>query len=114
MHIRTVEIKIFAPGNKSFVRRRVVAGSGKAFTGDGVESLVDLAAAVVERMYPDHEYTTVDVGKGKINFVWRGEKKKGPETLGQIADTLLREDEPALSAGYELDRQQIACGEASP
>lgn len=76
MHIRTVEMKIFAPGNRKFIRRRVIAGSKKAFTDAGVDGLLDLAASVVERLYPEHDYTVVEVGPGKFNFVWRGERAK--------------------------------------
>jgi len=78
MHIRRVEMKIFEPGNKSFIRRRVVASRGKAFTDKGVDGLLDLAAITVERLYPEHEYTVVQVGPSAFNFVHKGEKEKRP------------------------------------
>ncbi len=68
MVIRTIKFKLFAPGNKTFVTRTTVAGSGRHFTAANIETILAEYADKVETAMPAR-YRMVQVGRGEFNFV---------------------------------------------
>jgi hypothetical protein len=71
---KVVRVKIFTPGNKKHKVYIFRAPAGRTFVEDGIDDIVEKCAAEVEKMYPEHEYGLVKVGKADFNFVHRGHK----------------------------------------
>lgn len=88
MHIRRVRMKIFAPNNKTFIRRTIIAGRSRAFSEKGIDRALDLAAAAVERLYPEHEYTVVQTGPNSFNFIWQRERERNQSAPAETAEAV--------------------------
>lgn len=79
---KSVQVRVFAPGNK---RSRMLcrrADKGMGFTDAEVDKILDLIAADVEHEFPVHEYELVQVGAGAFNIVWR-HRREAPGTQEQ-------------------------------
>lgn len=74
LHIKRIHVKIFNPHNRGYQRHVVVAGAGRAFFEDGVDKALEHMATAIEQLYPQHEYSMVQVDRDAFNFVWRSEK----------------------------------------
>lgn len=78
---KIIRIKIFAPGNKKHKVYIFRAPNGRSFVEAGVEDILSKVVAEVEKMYPEHEYGMVQVGKADYNFLDRGHKPVAGEDI---------------------------------
>jgi hypothetical protein len=66
---KSVVVKIFAPGNKSYATRLVRAERGKGFTEEGISEVLLKYADWVDKTYWGHEYRCVQLAPNAFNFV---------------------------------------------
>lgn len=71
---KQIQVKLFLPGNKKFRLETIRAPKGQCFTSSGEDFVLAKVAVELEKNFPGDEYTMVQVGKGKYNFVWAGKK----------------------------------------
>jgi len=74
--IKRIRVKIFKPHNHHFERKVFSAGARAVFSEEGVDGILGHVAEAVEKLYPEHEYSIVQVDEDAFNFVWRAEKVK--------------------------------------
>jgi hypothetical protein len=78
---KILRIKLFEPGNKKHKVYIFRAGDGRHFAERGAEDILGKVVAEIEKMYPEHEYAMVQVGKGDYNFMHRGHKEVAAEDI---------------------------------
>jgi hypothetical protein len=71
---KTVQVKIFHPGNKRSRMRIFRAGAGKGYTAKGVDMVLASRADWIEKSLAGHEYKLVPIGPFSFNFVHVGER----------------------------------------
>lgn len=76
MALKRIRVKLFLPGNQKFVRKTFAAKPGHRLTEDGLDQILEFAVDQVEKLFPGHEYSMVQVGPRDFNFVWISEKAK--------------------------------------
>lgn len=74
--VKVVRLNLFTVNNERVVRQVIRAGTGKLFTADHIQELVDRAVERIDEHLPGHEYEIIQVSRGVFNFVW----KSGPVT----------------------------------
>ena len=80
MIIRSVKMKVFAPGNKKAMTLRTVAKAGHHFTAANIEKVLAEFVDKLDTAMPD-KYRMVQTGRAEFNFV-RIEKPLEPEPAG--------------------------------
>lgn len=70
--LRSINIRIFSPGNKSWTRLFIRAPKGRAFNDQGEDYVLKNIAERVEHAAPLEEYALRKVGRGEYNFVHIG------------------------------------------
>jgi len=68
VHIQTITLKIFSPGNKKADTQRIVAGPGRHFTAANIETILAKVGEKVDAEFPD-QYRLVAIGPAAFNFV---------------------------------------------
>lgn len=71
---KRVMIRIFDVGNKTAVTQRFVAVSGKGYSEEAIEKMLEACAENLEQRRPNDEYEIVQVDSASFNFVWRGSR----------------------------------------
>ena len=67
---KRIQVRVFAPGNKTSHAIHLSAPPGKIFTRVGIDSLLENYANDLEARFPTEEYRLVELGHDKFNFVW--------------------------------------------
>ena len=67
---KRIEVRIFAPGNKTSHAIHLFAGDRKAFTQQGIDSILENCANDIEKRFPGEEYRLVELTGNRFNFVW--------------------------------------------
>ncbi len=67
---KAVEISIFTPENKR-IRQRHVAPPRQGINEKGIEILLRKTADKIEKSWPDVDYSLVELGANRFNFVPR-------------------------------------------
>ena len=74
---KRLEVRIFAPGNKSSHAIHLFAGDRRMFTEEGVSEILEKVATDIAQRFPNEEYRLVELSEGKFNFVWAESKGNG-------------------------------------
>jgi len=67
---KRIQVRLFTRGNKKSNTIHLCAGSGKAFTQEGIDAILEHCANDLEQKFPDEEYRLVELAEDKFNFVW--------------------------------------------
>jgi hypothetical protein len=78
---KIIRIKIFDPGNNKHKVYIFRAPNGRSFIEAGVEDILGKVVAEVEKMYPEHDYRMVQVGRADYNFLDCGHKAVAGEDI---------------------------------
>lgn len=78
-----IDLKVFAVGNKGYVRRRFRSRPGTGFNGEAIEQLLSEVADDLVKRLPAEEYDCVQVEPFAFNFVWRSHRE-APASLTPV------------------------------
>jgi hypothetical protein len=67
---KRIEVRIFAPGNKTSHAIHLRAGDGRGFTQEGIDLILENCANDIEKKMPAEEYRLVELSENRFNFVW--------------------------------------------
>jgi hypothetical protein len=70
---KRITVKVFHPNGKA-ERVRVMPVKGNLFTEKTIDEILEHLSERLEASYPQHEFSLVELGADKFNFVCRGPK----------------------------------------